>query len=128
VRKSLFLSSLLILVSPSTPVSASTTSGGWYVGNWNCTLDGRPTRMNWKVVSVDYGGEGTSEAGAEMRGQFWDRDGPWVSLKRLSAGADWLRFKHADGNTWYLRKTSNKEAKGHSTWNGQKYPFNCVKA
>ena len=113
------------------PAGASQVAGGWYMGNWRCTLDGRPTRIVWDVVSVEHGGHhgdhGTSVAGAERRGRFWDR-GSWVTLSFGRATSTALYFKHPDGNDWYLRRTSATQASGHSTWQGRRYPLACTKA
>lgn len=109
---------------------ASTAPGGWYVGKWSCQLDGRPTKMEWRIVNVDYGGDNgdgtaTSAAGAEIRGRLWDRDGPWAKLTRTGSTASTLSFRHADGNPWFLRTQDSRTAKGYSTWQGQRYPFEC---
>ncbi len=108
---------------------ASTAPGGWYLGKWSCQLDGRPTRMEWRIVSVDYGednGEtGTSVAGAELRGRLWDRNGPWARLTRSGSSASTLTFRHADGNRWFLRRGAGNTASGYSTWQGTRYPFDC---
>lgn len=109
---------------------ASTAAGGWYVGKWSCQLDGRPTRMEWRIVSVDYGGDNgdgtaTSVAGAELRGRLWDRNGPWATLTRTASTSTTLSFRHADGNRWFLRSDDGRAATGYSTWDGNRYPFTC---
>ena len=115
----------------SVPAAAGQVAGGWYMGDWRCTLDGRPTRIVWDVVSVDHGsshGEvGTSVAGAERRGRFWDR-GSWANLSLGRATSTTVHFKHADGNNWFLRRISATQATGNSTWNGRPYPLSCTKA
>lgn len=112
------------------PAAASQVAGGWYMGDWRCTLDGRPTRIVWDVVSVDHGSShgdvGTSVAGAELRGRFWDR-GAMVRLSFGRATSTALYFKHPDGNNWYLRRTSPTQATGYSTWEGRRYPLACTK-
>jgi len=110
--------------------NASTAPGGWYLGKWSCQLDGRPTRMEWKIVSVDYGqdngdGTATSVAGAELRGRLWDRNGPWATLTRIGGSTSTLSFRHADGNRWFLRRGGGNTASGYSTWQGTRYPFDC---
>lgn len=113
------------------PAPASQVAGGWYMGDWRCTLDGRPTRIVWDVVSVDRGSSdgdiGTSIAGAERRGRFWDR-GSWANLSLGRATSTTIHFKHADGNNWFLRRISATQARGNSTWNGRPYPLACTKA
>ncbi|HLL31046.1 MAG TPA: DUF6006 family protein [Allosphingosinicella sp.] len=114
----------------SGPATAGQVVGGWYMGDWRCTLDGRPTRIVWSVVSVDYGSSdgdiGTSVAGAERRGRFWDR-GSWANLSLVRATSTTLNFRHADGNNWFLRRLSPTTARGNSTWNGRPYPLSCTK-
>ena len=115
----------------SAPATASQVAGTWYMGDWRCTLDGRPTRIVWDVVSVDHGSNqgdvGTSIAGAERRGRFWDR-GSWVTLSLGRATSTTLNFRHPDGNSWFLRRTSATQATGYSTWQGRRYPLACTKA
>lgn len=115
----------------SAPASASQVPGAWFMGDWRCTLDGRPTRIVWDTVSVDHGSNhgdiGTSIAGVERRGRFWDR-GSWASLSFGRATSTTLHFKHADGNNWFLRRLSPTTARGNSTWNGRPYPLSCTKA
>ncbi|HYG48141.1 MAG TPA: DUF6006 family protein [Allosphingosinicella sp.] len=115
----------------SAPAPASQVAGGWFMGEWRCTLDGRPTRIVWSAVSVDHGGShgdvGTSVAGAERRGRFWDR-GSWADLTFVRATSTTLNFRHADGNNWFLRRLSATQARGNSTWNGRPYPLACTKA
>lgn len=115
---------------PAAPASASQVAGGWFMGEWQCTLDGRPTRMVWSAVSVEHGshdgGVGTSVAGAERRGRFQDR-GAWADLTFGRATSTTLNFRHADGNGWFLRRISATQARGNSTWNGRPYPLACTK-
>jgi len=122
---------LAALLAAATPATASTVAGGWYMGDWRCVLDGRQTRMVWRIVSVDHGssdGEtGTSIAGAERRGRFLDR-GAWSDLTFARATSTTLNFRHADGNGWFLRRLSATQARGNSTWNGRPYPLSCTKA
>lgn len=117
-------------LAASAPAGASQVPGAWYMGDWRCTLDGRPTRIVWEVVSVEHGahhgGHGTSVAGAERRGRFWDR-GAWADLALGRATSTTLHFKHADGNNWFLRRISATQARGNSTWNGRPYPLACTK-
>lgn len=112
------------------PATAGQVAGTWYMGDWRCTLDGRATRIVWDVVSVDHGSSqgdvGTSVAGAERRGRFWDR-GSWVTLSLGRATATTLHFKHPDGNNWFLRRVSATQANGYSTWEGRRFPLSCAK-
>jgi hypothetical protein len=112
------------------PATAGQVAGTWYMGDWRCTLDGRPTRIVVDVVSVDHGSNhgdvGTSVAGAEMRARFWDR-GTWVNLSLSRSTSTTFNFRHPDGNSWFLRKTSATQANGYSTWRGRRYPLACTK-
>lgn len=118
-------------LAASAPAEASQVAGGWYMGDWRCTLDGRPTRIVFDVVSVEHrehqGHSGTSVSGAERRGRFWDR-GAWANLSLERATSTSVHFKHADGNNWFLRRISATQARGNSTWNGRPYPLSCTKA
>jgi hypothetical protein len=122
---------LATLLAQAAPAPASQVAGAWFMGEWQCTLDGRPTRMAWRVVSVERGGSdggvGTSVAGAEWRGRFQDR-GAWADLTFGRATSTTLNFRHADGNSWFLRRLSPTQARGNSTWNGRPYPLTCTKA
>jgi hypothetical protein len=114
----------------SAPATAGQVVGTWYMGDWRCTLDGRPTRILVDVVSVDHGSNhgdiGTSVAGAERRARFWDR-GTWVTLSLGRSTSTTLNFRHPDGNNWFLRRTSATQAAGYSTWQGRRYPLACTK-
>jgi hypothetical protein len=86
--------------------------------------------MEWRIVNVDYGqdngdGTATSAAGAELRGRFWDRNGPWATLTRIGSTTSTLSFRHADGNRWFLRLSDRRTAHGYSTWQGNRYAFDC---
>ncbi len=113
------------------PAGASQVAGAWYMGDWRCTLDGRQTRIVWDTVNVDHGSHkghaGTSVAGVERRGRFWDR-GSWANLSLGRATSTTLHFKHSDGNNWFLRRISPTQVRGNSTWNGRAYPLSCTKA
>ncbi|HEU0045143.1 DUF6006 family protein [Sphingomonas sp.] len=130
MRARWLLVAALLAAAPAFPSTAGQVAGGWYMGDWRCTLDGRATRMVWDVVSVDHGSShgdtGTSVAGAERRGRFWDR-GSWAGLSLDRATSTTVHFKHADGNNWFLRRISATQARGNSTWNGRAYPLSCTK-
>ena len=121
---------LVAALAGSAPAAASQVAGGWYMGEWRCTLDGRATRMVWRAVSVDHGRHdgdvGTSVAGAETRGRFLD-GGRWTDLTFTRATSTTISFRHSDGNTWFLRRLSATQARGNSTWNGRPYPLSCTK-
>ncbi len=118
------------LTGGSPPAQAGTAPGGWWGGNWSCTIDGRPARMRWMIVNVNSGSCNgdtcTSSEGAAWRGRFSDSGSQWVTLSSLRpSGGGGIRFNHADGNTWFLPKPVNNRSKGWTTWQGQRYPLAC---
>lgn len=130
IKRLAISASFAAALAGSAPAAASQAPGAWFMGDWRCTLDGRQTRIVWEVASVEHGAHhgdhGTSVAGAERRGRFWDR-GAWANLTLGRATSTSLHFKHADGNTWFLRRISATQARGNSTWNGRPYPLACTK-
>lgn len=108
----------------------ASTVGGWWGGNWKCTIDGRPAKMKWVPVSVDQGScEGetcTSATSARWKGSFSDNGSPWVPLTDAREGKKGgLYFKHADGNQWYLPKPTGTRSEGWTTWQGKRYKLAC---
>jgi Family of unknown function (DUF6006) len=113
----------------STPVIASQV-GGWWGGNWNCNIDGRPAQMRWRVVDDSQttcdGNICSSTSGVRWQGSFSDNNSPWVPLtdpRQSSRGG--FFFRHADGNQWYLARPTANRTSGWTTWNGQRYPLSC---
>jgi Family of unknown function (DUF6006) len=120
------LVSLTTLASPSMAGMAS----GWWGGNWNCTIDGRPARMNWKVVDApDTSCDGdtcTTSSNVAWKGSFSDNGSAWVPLTNPQTGnKGGVFFYHADGNRWYLPKPQNDKSTGWTTWQGNRYPLSC---
>ena len=111
------------------PAQAGMVSG-WWGGNWNCTIDGRPARMSWSAVDDTRtqcsGGACTSTSGARWMGKFSDNGSRWVALTDARAGnLGGLHFRHADGNPWFLAAPDSGRTKGWTTWNGKRYPLSC---
>ena len=50
MRAGLIVATLLAATTHGGPAAASQAPGAWYMGDWQCTLDGRPTRMSWRIV------------------------------------------------------------------------------
>ena len=120
-----------VLVALAPPVAASQAVVEWYHGSWSCQIDGRPARMTWKIVDdtqVNCAGDECSVVnGVATRGRFSDNGSRWVTLTAPSVNGDTLRFRHADGNPWRLRRESATRAVGHTTWNGSRFPLSCDK-
>lgn len=105
-------------------------TAGWWGGSWNCTIDGRPARMQWSVVDDNQtscsGGVCSTAAGASWKGRFSDNGSKWVPLTNARPGNQGgLYFRHADGNQWYLAKPAGNRAAGYTTWQGKRYPLSC---
>ncbi|MDS9467311.1 DUF6006 family protein [Paracoccus sp. MBLB3053] len=125
-----------ILSLPFSTPSFANMASGWWGGDWDCIIDGRPARMRWSVVdngsqSCEETDEGTicsSSVSAGWKGRFSDNGSKWVSLTNAKSGdKGGLFFTHADGNRWYLAKPVGRTAKGWTTWNGQRYPLSCTR-
>ncbi|MBX9403472.1 DUF6006 family protein [Lysobacter sp. BMK333-48F3] len=129
-RPTLFVLVLALGTAHCAPAQASQV-GGWWGGDWTCTIDGRPARMRWTAVDdthVDCDGDEScsQSSGARWRGRFSDNGSAWVALNNPRPGVrGGLFFNHADGNRWYLPRPSNGRSNGWTTWNGQRYPLSC---
>lgn len=114
------------------PAEAGILVGKWWDGNWNCTIDGRPARMSWRIVDDSQGTSNGSVAsttsGVKRIGRFSDNGSAWVALsdpqERNNGG---LLFRHADGNQWFLPKPIGNPSSGWTTWQGKRYPLVCWK-
>ncbi|MBD2516612.1 hypothetical protein H6G93_16640 [Nostoc sp. FACHB-973] len=133
MQRSLFTLSSAIALSfaISAPSSAGTLSGWWY-GDWNCNIDGRPARMRWNVVDDSQttcnGNDCWTSSGVRWNGSFSDNGSRWVALTDPRKGnRGGLYFRHADGNQWYLPQPTDNKTTGWTTWNGQRYPLSCWK-
>jgi len=118
-----------VVIASSQGAFAGQVATQFYHGKWSCTLDGRSTKMTWKVVSDTQSTCSQEKCsvshGAKSAGSFYDRNGPWVTLTLLSASTQSITFRHADGNKWYLARSGTKKMSGHSTWQGNQYPLSC---
>lgn len=131
------LLSLLGLSTLALNVFASTSSlPSWISGNTNCRIDGRPAKMNWKVVddpqTTCEGNICTSTSGVKTVGSFSDNGGPWtpLAMQGLSnAGKTMnIRYLGAEQDNWQLTYDANTEmANGWTTWRGKHYPLACWK-
>jgi hypothetical protein len=115
-------------------IEASQVPVRWFLGNWNCTIDGRPARMNWQVASRTEqdcrGGICSSTEIAYYRGRFSDNGGSWVELASLrNSNSDiHIRYLGREQDNWYLRYTpSSRSARGYTTWRSNRYPLVCQK-
>ncbi len=128
-RQALALCAAALALTAGTTTHASQVSG-WWGGDWNCNIDGRPARMKWAAVddtqtSCD-GDACSTSSGARWAGRFSDNGSRWVPLRNARRGdRGGLFFTHADGNKWYLAMPAGGKAKGWTTWNGQRYPLSC---
>ena len=111
--------------------SASQVATQWYFGQWQCTIDGRPARMVWRVVdnpqTTCQGDICSTTSGVAIRGSFSDNGSRWVPLTRPTVRGRRLTFRHADGNLWYLDQINANAANGETTWNGRRFPLRCTK-
>jgi len=133
VQRSLLTISCGIALSFSVSSSATASQAvGWWGGNWTCNIDGRPARMQWKVVDDSQttcnGDTCSTTSGVRWVGSFSDNGSRWVPLTNPREGnRGGLYFRHADGNQWYLSKPTGSRTTGWTTWNGQRYPLSCWK-
>jgi Family of unknown function (DUF6006) len=72
-------------IALSLVVSGSTVASqvaGWWGGNWNCNIDGRPARMRWNVVDDSQttcnGNICSTTSGVRWKGSFSDNGSRWV--------------------------------------------------
>jgi Family of unknown function (DUF6006) len=112
--------------------SIASQVAGWWGGNWNCNIDGRPARMRWNVVDDSQTTCNddicSTSSGVRWNGSFSDNGSRWVPLtnpRQVDRGG--LYFRHADGNQWYLPKPTGNRTTGWTTWNGKRYPLSCWK-
>jgi hypothetical protein len=112
---------------------ASQVQSQWYFGKWDCSIDGRPAKMQWLVVDDPQtscsGNVCSSSSGVKVVGRFSDNGSAWVPLsKNYLRGNDFgIRYQGAEPDNWFLRYTpSTKVASGWTTWRNQKYPLQCT--
>ncbi|MBD2592777.1 hypothetical protein H6G74_00335 [Nostoc spongiaeforme FACHB-130] len=124
----------LLLLSSHT--QASQIVGEWFFGSWDCNIDGRPARMEWKVVDDPQtncnGNICSTTSGVRLLGRFSDNGSAWVPLaKRFSSSRRQdlgIRYLGAEQDNWYLKYNSQtRHAEGWTTWRGNRYPLQCRK-
>jgi hypothetical protein len=121
----------LALLADGLPPAQASMVSGWWGGNWNCTIDGRPAKMRWVPVSSNEsscdGNACSTVSGARWKGSFSDNGSQAVPLTNARTGNQGgLFFNHADGNTWYLAKPTGNRTRGYTTWQGKRYPLACT--
>jgi hypothetical protein len=111
---------------------ASQVVSQWYFGRWNCSIDGRPSQMQWRVVDDPQtscsGDVCSTTSGVKVVGRFSDNGSAWVPLeKRYLRGNDFgIRYLGREPDNWFLRyNSSNRQAIGYTTWRGNRYPLQC---
>lgn len=88
----------------------------WFVGTWTGTIDGRPATLRWRIVV-----EGDVR---RMVGDFSDGStGRYVPMTYEAHNAQQLFLQHPDGNHWFLARTGEGQARGHTTWGGRQFPL-----
>ncbi|WP_146242452.1 DUF6006 family protein [Acaryochloris thomasi] len=122
--------SLSIFAMIPTPTSANINSERAiqeWSGNWDCIIDGRPSKISF---NYDFG------KGWGIR--FSDNGGPWKTLvaRRLDSNdppadrpGNLFPLKYADdGNHWLLiLHGGSRKASGYTTWNKTPYGLHCQK-
>ena len=95
----------------------------WFLGTWNCSIDGRPSTIIWNKCTSG------ANCVAGVYGQFKEslasHSHGWVDLRIGSYNANAINFTYTGDNTpWFLTGSSNYVS-GHTTWNGNQYPLSC---
>lgn len=133
MKRLIYISLLAAALIPAANASQVAVEN-WYMGDSNCTIDGRPARMNWKVVSEWVGScSGDICSGyesAKLVGKFSDNGGAWVPLARTSSSHNVLNIRYlgAEPDNWMLQYNPRlRRAIGWTTWHGNHYPLVCWK-
>jgi len=129
----LYIGLLAALVAPAANASLVAVEQ-WYMGDSNCTIDGRFARMNWKVTSHWVGHcDGDVCSGyesADLVGKFSDNGSAWVPLARRGSAPNilYIRYQGAEPDNWMLKYApTTHKATGWTTWRGKHYPLVCWK-
>jgi Family of unknown function (DUF6006) len=122
----------LILGCCGGAVQASQVVSQWYFGKWDCSIDGRPAKMQWLIVDDSQtscsGDVCSSSSGVKVVGRFSDNGSAWIPLsKRYLQGNDFgIRYLGKEQDNWLLRYNPQaKVANGWTTWRGNRYPLQC---
>jgi hypothetical protein len=134
IRKTLISLLAILAILPGTnSAHASQAASQWYFGNWNdCKIDGRPAKMQWKVVDDSQtqcdGNICQSTSGVKVVGRFSDNGGNWVplSVRYNRTNEVGIRYLGREQDNWVLRYNPNSRvATGYTTWRGNRYPLSC---
>lgn len=109
----------------------------WFEGEWNCRIDGRPSKMEWHVESrtiTSCTGTGDQEIcqtqnACGVVGKFSDNGGPYYPLSARKYDAQFLdiRYGGLEPDNWRLERKNSGFAEGSTTWHGNQYPLSCRK-
>jgi hypothetical protein len=122
------------LVLVSSHATASQVASEWFFGLWDCNIDGRPARMQWRVVddpqTTCNGNVCSSTSGVKVVGRFSDNGGGWVPLEKRFSNRQkqelGIRYLGREQDNWYLKyDTRTQVATGWTTWRGTRYPLQC---
>jgi Family of unknown function (DUF6006) len=125
----------LSISSNPTLVMASQYGGEtWFLGNWDCNINGRPGRMQWKVVSTSdgscNGNSCTTSSGVNLKGWISNNGQKWAPLgmDRSSEQEAFFHYKGHEQEISILRyDKSTRVVDGRILWNGNLYPLQCNK-
>jgi hypothetical protein len=106
----------------------------WFLGNWDCNIDGNSGKIVWKIVSSNDGGcngnECVSSSGVALKGWISYSGQKWapMRMRRNNSNEAFFHYKGDEQSTWYLRyNPSTRIASGNTTVNGTPYPLQCTK-
>jgi hypothetical protein len=122
IRKTLISLLAILAILPGTnSAHASQAASQWYFGNWNdCKIDGRPAKMQWKVVD---------DSQTQCDGNICQStSGNWVplSVRYNRTNEVGIRYLGREQDNWVLRYNPNSRvATGYTTWRGNRYPLSC---
>jgi hypothetical protein len=131
MRKTVYAAALMALAFAA-EANASQVVTPWYYGRWSCLIDGRPSTMLWRTENDSRqtcrGGVCSQTSGVKIAGYFKERTGPWVKLQRVRASDVGLAMLYNNTDPWVLNRNGAGAARGHTTWQGSRYPLVCNKA
>jgi Family of unknown function (DUF6006) len=120
--------------NPAVVIASQYGGETWFLGTWDCNIDGHRGVMQWKVVSSsDSGCNGdscVSSSGVALKGWISDNGQKWapMRMRRNNQKEAFFHYKGGEQDTWYLRyNRSTRIASGNTTWNRNPYPLQCTK-